>query len=421
MSNVITDPSQPEGARTPPDGAATIAQRAWSTERQIRVAIVAALIVIAVILAFWFGGKFFHHEAGPAATAPASPPGTFRATEQQLKTLTVEPVGAHGFVSEELTEGKIAVDGDRATPLYSPYSGRVVRVIAGLGDRVKLGAPLATVAASEFVQAQNDLVTAAAQVKLARINEARKHALFDAKGGSLQDWQQAQTDLATAEAALQSVRNRLKIFDKSTAEIDTLEKSPAIEAVATLVAPVAGVVVDRQLGPGQYLQAGGSTPVFTIADTSSVWLLANVRQSDAALVKPGQTVEVHVLAYPQRVFKARLTFVSAVVDPVTYRIPVRAEIDNRDGALKPEMFANFKILTSDATQAPAVPEAAVIYEGDTAHVWVLQGDGLLTYRAIQPGRNNEGLIEVVDGLKLGEKVVTKGGLFIDQVATPANP
>ncbi len=418
---MITDPGQPEGAHTPPGGAATIAQRAWSTERQIRVAILATLIVLAVIIAFWFGGKFFHHEAGPAAAAPASPPGTFRATDQQLKTLTVEPVGAHAFVSEELTEGKIAVNGDRATPLYSPYSGRVVRVIAGLGDRVQLGAPLATVAATEFVQAQNDLVTAAAQVKLARINEARKHALFDAKGGSLQDWQQAQTDLATAETALQSVRNRLKIFDKSAAEIDSLEKSPAIEAVATLVAPVAGVVVDRQLGPGQFLQAGGSTPVFTIADTSSVWLLANVRQSDAALVKPGQTVEVHVLAYPKRVFKARLTFVSAVVDPVTYRIPVRAEIDNRDGALKPEMFANFKILTSDATQAPAVPEAAVIYEGDTAHVWVLQGDGLLAYRAIQAGRSNEGLIEVVGGLQLGEKVVTKGGLFIDQVATPANP
>jgi cobalt-zinc-cadmium efflux system membrane fusion protein len=179
-------------------------------------------------------------------------------------------------------------------------------------------------------------------------------------------------------------------------------------------------VVDRQIGPGQFLQSGGSTPAFTIADTSSVWLLANVRETDAAIVKPGQAVEVAVLAYPKRAFKARLTFVSAVVDPNTHRIPVRAEIDNRDGALKPEMFANFRIVTSETAESPAVPVSAIVYEGAAAHVWVLQGDGLVAYRAIHTGRDNGGLIEVVDGLKPGERIVTKGGLFIDQVATPGS-
>ncbi len=198
-----------------------------------------------------------------------------------------------------------------------------------------------------------------------------------------------------------------------------MERSQSINPVATLSAPIAGVVVDRQVGPGQYLQAGGATPVFTIADPSSVWLLANVRETDAALVKPGQSVEVHVLAYPKRVFKARITYVAALLDSVTHRLPVRAEIDNRDGALKPEMFANFRILTGDASQSAAVPEAAVVYEGDAAHVWVVAGDGLLSYRAIRTGRSNDGLIEVLDGLKAGERVVTKGGLFIDQVAVPA--
>jgi cobalt-zinc-cadmium efflux system membrane fusion protein len=180
------------------------------------------------------------------------------------------------------------------------------------------------------------------------------------------------------------------------------------------------VVVDRQVGPGQYLQSGSSTPVFTIADPSSVWLLANVRETDAGLVKLGQSVEVHVLAYPKRTFKARVTYVAALVDSVTHRLPVRAEIDNRDGALKPEMFANFRILTSDASESPAVPEAAVVYEGDAAHVWVVAGGGLLSFRAIRTGRRNDGLAEVLDGLKLGERVVTKGGLFIDQVAVPAS-
>jgi cobalt-zinc-cadmium efflux system membrane fusion protein len=413
MSESQSDPGQAS------KGQESIDRRAWPKERQWRMVGIAAAVVIIAVLVVWLGGRIFGPHEGPAAPAP-SPPGTFRASPQQLKTLTVETVQTHGFVSEELTEGKIAVNGDRATPVFSPYSGRVTRVIAGLGDTVKAGAPLATLEATEFVQAQNDLRTAAAEVKLARINETRKHALYDAKGGSLQDWQQAQADLTTAETALNSVRNRLSILGKSPADIAALERAEIIDPVATMTAPIAGVVVDRQVGPGQFLQSGSATPVFTIADPSSVWLLANVRETDAGLVKVGQSVEVRVLAYPKRAFKARVTYVAALVDSVTHRLPVRAEIDNHDGALKPEMFASFRILTSDASQSPAIPAGAVIYEGSGAHVWVLREDGLLELRAIQTGRSSDALIEILDGLKAGERVVTKGGLFIDQVAVPAS-
>jgi cobalt-zinc-cadmium efflux system membrane fusion protein len=414
MSDAPGDPAQAASGRH------AIDRRAWSQARQLRVAGFGAVAVLVLVVCVWLGGRLFGEHPTPSAVA-ASPPGTFRATAQQLKTLTLETVGLHGFVSEELTEGKIAVNGDRATPLFSPFSGRVTRVIAGLGDTVKQGAPLATIEASEFVQAQNDLSTAAAQVKLARISETRKHALFDAKGGSLQDWQQAQSELTAAVAAVGAVRNRLKILGKSDAQIDALESAQSIDPSATLSAPIAGVVVDRQVGPGQYLQAGSGTPVFTIADPSNVWLLANVREADSGLVHVGQTVEVHVLAYPERTFAARISYVAALLDPVTHRLPVRADIDNRDAALKPEMFATFRILTGDATQSPAVPESAVVYEGSAAHVWVTSGDGLLAYRAIRIGRSNQGLVEVVDGLKPGERIVTKGGLFIDQVAVPAAP
>ncbi|MGA2189031.1 MAG: efflux RND transporter periplasmic adaptor subunit [Steroidobacteraceae bacterium] len=400
-------------------GQDAIDKRAWSSARQTRTVILLSLGVVAAMLLIWSGGRVFGQKESSAAQAP-SPPGTFRATAQQLKSLTVQPVELHEFVSEEVTEGKIAVDADRATPVFSPYSGRVTRVIAGLGDTVKAGAPLAAVEASEFVQAQNDLATAAAQVKIARINERRKQALYEAKGGSLQDWQQAQADLTAAETALDSVRNRLRILGKSAAEISALEASRSMNPTAVIAAPISGVVVDRQVGPGQFLQAGSGTPVFTIADPSSVWLLANVREADAGLVHLGQPVDVHVLAYPMRVFKARVSYIAALVDPVTHRLPVRAEIANLDGALKPEMFANFRILTGEAASAPAVPQSAVVYEGDLAHVWVLSEGGLLAYRAIRTGRSNDGLIEVLGGLKPGERIVTRGGLFIDQVAVPAS-
>jgi cobalt-zinc-cadmium efflux system membrane fusion protein len=420
MPDENSNTGQPPAPRAVPPGRNALERRAWSTPRQLRLVATAAVLALGVAALVWLEGRVFH-KPPVAAAPPATPPGTFRASEQQLKTFTIETVATHAFASEELTDGKIAFNADRSTPLYSPYSGRIVRVIAGLGDVVAAGAPLATVAASEYVQAQNDLAAAVAQTKLARKGEARKHALFDAKGGSLQDWQQAQADLQTAEAALQAVRNRLKIFDKSDAEIDALEQAPAIEALATLKAPVGGVVVDRQVGPGEYLQAGGGTPAFTVADVATVWLLANVREADAGRVKPGQSLEVHVLAYPGRIWKARLSYVSAVVDPATHRVPVRAVIDNADRALKPEMFANFRIVTSEPTASPAVPNPAVVYEGETAHVWTVQGDGLIAYRSINTGRQDGDLIEVTEGLKPGERIVTKGGLFIDQVAAPGTP
>lgn len=396
-----------------------IDRRAWPRDRQWRAAGIAAALLALGVLIVVLGGRLFGPRESPNAESPP-PPGTFRATPQQMKTFTVEAVAVRSFASEDLTEGKIAVNGDRSTPVFSPFSGRVTRVIASLGDVVKQGAALATVDASEFVQAQNDLATAAAQAKLARINETRKHALYEAKGGSLQDWQQAEADLAAAEASVHSVRNRLKILGQSDAEIDALEADKKINPAATIVAPIAGVVVDRQVGPGQYVQAGAGTPVFTIADPSSVWLIANVRETDAGNVRVGQPMEVHVPAYPTRGYSARVTYVAALVDPTTHRIPVRAEIDNRDRSLKPEMFASFRIQTSGVSQSPAVPQAAVVLEGEAAHVWVVSGERLLSYRAIRTGRSNDGWLEVLEGLKPGERIVTRGGLFIDQAASPGS-
>jgi cobalt-zinc-cadmium efflux system membrane fusion protein len=149
---------------------------------------------------------------------------------------------------------------------------------------------------------------------------------------------------------------------------------------------------------------------------STVWLIANVRELDAPRVRIGALVEVHVLALPQRVFKAKLTYVAPSVDPNTHRLPVRAEIPNQDGMLKPEMFATFSISTGGEYAAPAVPESAIIYEGDTARVWVAQDDGTLAVRPIQTGRVSNGRVEVLAGLSAGEKVVTSGSLFIDRAA-----
>jgi cobalt-zinc-cadmium efflux system membrane fusion protein len=382
--------------------------------------VIAAMAVLA--LGFGATARFSPPEVTPSDPPPVlSAPGTasFVPTPQQLLNLAIKPVESRTFRAETATDGTIALDDDLTTAVFSPFSGRVTRIFAKLGDRVERGAPLMMVEASEFVQAQSDLITAKAQFNLAETNEKRQHELYEAEGAALRDWERSQVDLAAAEATLAAVRNRLRIFGKTDREIAELEGTPKVPAMnpeSIVAAPISGTVVQRQVGVGQYIQSGSSNSVFSIGDLSKVWMIANVREVDGSLVHVGDAVEVHVLAFPDRVFKAKLSYVAPSMDPNTHRLAVRADVDNRDGLLKPQMFANFTILTGSDIAAPAVPKSAIVYEGETARVWILAPNGALTPRQIQIGRTDGELVEVINGLTPGEKVVVSGGLFIDRAA-----
>ncbi len=394
-------------------------RRALPVRRQILIVAAAALLILGG-LAGWL------IPSAPAIPANAANPangnlsgGSFIPTPQQFAGLRIEPVASMMFRAETVTDGSIALDEDLTTPVFSPFSGRVSRIIAKLGDHVAKGATLMTVEASEFVQAQSDLVTARAQFDLAQTNEKRQHELYDSQGAALKDWQQAQVELATAQGTLAAVRNRLRILGKTDSEIDALEqmpKAPAMNPESAILAPISGTIVQRKIGLGQYIQAGASDPVFSIGDLSTVWLVANVREFDAPMIHLGDRVEVHVLAFPDRVFDARITYVAPSMDAATHRLPVRADVANRDGLLKPQMFANFTILTGADTAAVGVPQSAVVYEGDTARVWVNSAGGELKLRQIQTGRANGNMVEVLSGLRPGERVVVSGAVFIDRAA-----
>jgi cobalt-zinc-cadmium efflux system membrane fusion protein len=393
-----------------------LARRALPVRKQLQIVMLIALGAAAILLLGWGASRLSAAQpAQPLVTATAGD-NSLHLTPSQLSSLTVNTVSRLAFRTEEIADGRIALNSDTATQVFSPYSGRVIRVIAGIGQHVKKGAPLFSIDASEFAQTQSDLLNANTQLKLAKIAEERRHAAFDSKGGSLQDWQQAQADLAAAQTALDSVRNRLRVFGETDEQIAALERVKTPSPVTVVSAPIDGVVTDRQVGPGQYLQSGNSTPVYTIGDLASVWLVADVREVDAPLVEVGQEIEVRVLALPGRVFKAKLTSVGSAVDPVTRRVPVRATIQNDDGKLKPQMFATFSIITSGESDALAVPEEAVVREGEAARVWVVQGVNDLRLRQIHTGRINNGMVEVLDGLNPGDKVVTRGSLFIDRAS-----
>jgi membrane fusion protein, heavy metal efflux system len=414
----------------------SVLRRRLSPLTQFTLVAVVALVVGMAILVWPLIDK--NPADAPERAKPArldTAAGTFRPTKEQWAGFKIEPVRLVTFRPEQVTEGNIAIDDDLTTPVFSHYSGRVIKLIAKLGDHVEPGAPLFEIQASEFVQVQNDLITALANLQTARsqlaqaqTNEKRAHELYLAKGGALKDWQQAQTDLITAqntdrsdEIGLAAVRNRLRILGKTDKEIASLEAQPTqkLDSVTIVTAPIGGIITQRQIGLGQYINStagGASSPVYTVGNLSTVWLIANVRETDAPLMHVGEPVEVHVLAYPGRVFKAKISWVAPSIDSNTHRLSVRADVENPDRALKPGMFANFSIITGEEETAPAVPQSAIVYEGTTARVWVAGDDGTIAARSVRAGRIADGMIEILAGLSEGEKVVTSGALFIDRAA-----
>ena len=358
--------------------------------------------------------------------------GAFRPSETQWSSLRLVPVREVTFRDERTTDGKIASNEDTTTPVFSPYSGRIMRLIAKPGDVVERGAPLYAIEASEFVQGQNDLVTAVASLEkaksrllLAETVEKRQKELLAIRGGALKDLEQAQSDLVqaqgdmrSAEIALAAARNRLRILGRSDEEIAAAEKLDRISPETLVSAPIGGTVIQRKVGPGQYINVGATDPVFTVGNLETVWLVANVRESDAPRMKVGAPVEVSVLAYPGRVFNAKLSYVAPSLDPNTRRLSVRAEIANPGRELLPEMFASFRIVTGADQLAPAVPQEAVVYEGAQARVWVARPEQkAVIARQIEVGSIANGLVEVRKGLSAGETVVASGTLFIDRAAT----
>jgi len=398
--------------------------------RSIAVVLIAAVLVAGIFAArSMFVQRARSLEA--SSLAPKANPSRFVPTPAQWANLSFEPVAERAFRAEHVTEGKIAVDEDISTPIFSPYAGRVVKLLVKPSDRVERGQPLFVIEATDTVQGLNDFATALStldttrsKLKLAQIVETRQNDLYAGKAVPLKDWQQAQADLTAAqndmhaaETAVEATRNRLRILGRSEEQIETFQKTRQISADTPIQSPISGLVVQRKVGPGQYINSGASDPAFVIGDLTTVWLTVFVRESEAADVRLGQGIEFTVLALPGRSFKASIDYVAAAIDPTTRRLLVRATVDNKDGLFKPEMFASATIYSGDDHPSVGVPKQALIYEGDHVRLWVASDDKSLELREVQAGLANGNLVEIRSGLKAGEKVVTRGSLFIDRAAS----
>jgi cobalt-zinc-cadmium efflux system membrane fusion protein len=367
------------------------------------------------------------------------PPDSFRPTAAQLSELKFAPA-QYGANAELLrATGSITVDGDHSTPILLPFSGQVAKVLVEAGQHVVAGQPLLEVASPELVDARNALLTGQAQVASAQqaaaltsANEKRQKAIYESAGGALKDYLQAKADSATAAAnlraaqsAVTAARGKLGLYGKSAKEIAALG-SGAAHTTTVYRSPVSGTVAERSVAPGQFISAGGSSALLTIADLSRVWLVAQLSQSDAALVRLGDEVEVTTPALPGRAFHARIDNIGAALDPNTHRLPVRASVENPAEVLKPEMFASFTIRRSLGGNGSGggsngagvlVPASAVIHEGDTARVWVLGNDRLLHARPVAAAETEGGMTRITSGLQAGDRVVTSGALFVNEAGT----
>jgi cobalt-zinc-cadmium efflux system membrane fusion protein len=354
-------------------------------------------------------------------------PDFLRVVPDQMHQLQITKVKGYPFRTQTSAIGQIGYNEDASTIVLTPFSGRVTRLIAKLGDQVKKGDPLLEIDSPEQFVQQNDFIAAqtakrkaSSQHNLAQILESRVRGLHEGKAAPSKDLQQAEAQLAAAEndlrsadTAFEAARVRLRILGRTDAEILNLEQTGTLSRVTTITAPIGGTVVARKVGPGQYVKADSGEALYTIADLSTMWLKAQIFEQDIAQVRVGQEIEARVSAVPDKIFKARIDAINSASDLTTRRVVVRSEIQNTDGVLRAEMFAMFKINMDDGTTSPAVPTNAVIREGDVATVWVETEPRLFKRRVVEIGIQQDGLTQIRSGLAVGEQVVAHGAIFVD--------
>jgi cobalt-zinc-cadmium efflux system membrane fusion protein len=388
---------------------------------------------VAAALALALGVAHVVNHRPEPKPAPALPAGEFQATAEEQANITVQPAQLRSFADEVVTDGRLATDDDRTTQIFPPFTGRVTHVYVTAGETVRQGQPLASFAANEVIQAQSDLLTsrgaeqqAKTQLAQARANFERQSILYKADATAKRDYDQARTDLASAEQTLANARAASAAAAGKLAVLNLAPQLPALSRAADhgrflheglLVAPIAGVVTQRQVGEGQFVNSvagGASQPLLAVSDTRTLWLVANLRDTDAQAVRMGNMIHARIDALGGREVTGKVDYVAPVVDPNTRRVLVHAEIPNPDGRLRPEMFARIGIQTGPARRAVAVPQSAVIFDGPTARVWVARPNGVFALRPVQLGTSQDGFVEVRSGLAPNERVAVAGALFLDE-------
>ena len=377
-----------------------------------------AATVAALTLA---GGAYFSAHAddarkpGVGAGAVIDPDNVELATSQ-TESIDVATVSERAFPLQRDAVGSIDFNEDLSTQVFTPYQGRIVKLFAKLGDNVSQGEILFTIESPDLIQADSTLIAAAGVLDLTTRALERAQELYKVQGIAEKDLQQAMSDQQTAEGALKAARNAVEVFGKSQAEINRMVKTRTIDPYLVVPSPITGRVTARNAAPGLFVQPGNPPAPYSVADISRVWMNASVTESDMPLVHVKQKIEISILAFPNRIFSGEISAVGSSVDPQLHRGLVRAEVDDPKHELLPGMFASFVIATGAPESNAAVPLDGVIRQGDgTMTVWVTTDRHHFTKRVVRIGLQHAGYDQILDGLRPGEQVVTKGAILLDNL------
>jgi cobalt-zinc-cadmium efflux system membrane fusion protein len=377
---------------------------------------------VAVVLVLT-GGIYLTARAGdtherPIDASKVIDPDNVELAQSQTESIDVTTVSEKTFPLQRDAVGSIDFNEDLSTQVFTPYQGRIVKLFAKLGDSVTRGQILFTIESPDLIQADSTLIATAGVLDLTSRALDRARELYKVQGIAEKDLQQAISDQQTAEGALRAARNAVEVFGKTTEEIDRMIRTRTIDPYLVVPSPISGQVTARNAAPGLFVQPGNPPAPYSVADITRVWMNASVTESDMPLVHKGQRIEVSILAFPGRVFDGEISTVGATVDPQLHRGMVRAEIDDPKHELLPGMFASFIIATGPAEKAAAVPLDGVIRQGDgTMTVWVTTDHRHFRKRAVKIGLQHDGYDQILEGVRPGEQVVTKGAIFLDNFAS----
>ena len=308
--------------------------------------------------------------------------------------------------------GKIAYGEDKYSRVSSPLQGRVVEVRAHLGDRVKAGDVLLVVDSPDIAQAYSEYVKEDSDLQYAtRAHELAKD-LYEDRALALKDLKQAENELVKARAEFRRAKERLVSLRISPQELNKPLDKQQITSRFEMKSPLSGVVVERAVTPGQSVTGDPDHVLFTVADLDVLQVVADVYEKDLALVQDEQSAVVKVEAYPDVEFPATVVAVGDVVDPRTRTIKVRARVANDSHKLKPEMFARLQLDVSGRGQFLTIPREAVLEVDGRQFVYVVENGTRYVKREVKISRVSGNQTRILDGLKAGERIVTKGAVLI---------
>ncbi|HEX3704159.1 MAG TPA: efflux RND transporter periplasmic adaptor subunit [Vicinamibacterales bacterium] len=373
-----------------------------------------ALAVVSILLTAC-GGRTIEPAAAAQAVSPEPGAVVIPLTSPMLTQIKRDMVRTAELPTDEVVApGKIEANPSRVSKVVLPVTGRVTRVLVKVGDAVRKDQPLLTIqspdadaAMSAYVSSQAAVAQAQAALGKAESDRDRAADLFEHDAVAKKDvlsadsaWEQAKASVEQAKAARDQGLRRLTV----------LGLTPGTDQEVVLRSPLAGKVLELSVVPGEFRNDANAS-LMTIADLSTIWVTSQVPESAIRFVRDGERVEISLVAYPGETFEGRVSRIADTVDPQTRTIKVQAEMDNRAGRFRPEMYGSIHHIESTA-KIPVVPSAALVQDGNRTVVFVEQPAGHFVERAVQVGQPAGDLVRVTSGVKAGDSVVVDGAMLL---------